>query len=145
MLSYIHKMNIKNSSNRFGELSHVEGGAALNNQNKIQKYDICEVALPQAQPGSSIQGGTRPVVIVSNNKCNQHSPVVSIVPLTSKPKRWLPTHVDLRGFGLTADSTALCEQITSIDRNLITRSIGHITSVRVQDLIDHALRVQIAA
>ena len=46
MLSYIHKMNIKNSSNRFGELSHVEGGAALNNQNKIQKYDICEVAIP---------------------------------------------------------------------------------------------------
>ena len=145
MLSCIHKMNIKNSSNGFGELSHIEGGTALNNQNKIQKYDICEVALPQAQPGSSIQGGTRPVVIVSNNKCNQHSPVVSIVPLTSKPKKWLPTHVGLRGFGLTADSTALCEQITSIDRNLITRSIGHITSVRVQDLIDHALRVQIAA
>lgn len=124
---------------------NTEGGVALFNQNQIKKYDICEVALPQAYPGSSIQGGTRPVIIVSNNMCNQHSPVVSIVPLTSKSKKRLPTHVNLWGFGLATDSTALCEQITSVDKHLITKSIGHISSEVVQSLIDRALRIQIAA
>jgi mRNA-degrading endonuclease toxin of MazEF toxin-antitoxin module len=30
------------------------------------------------------QSGIRPVVVVSNNKANQHSPIITVVPLTSK-------------------------------------------------------------
>lgn len=41
------------------------------------------------------QSGIRPAVIVSNNRANEHSPVITVVPLTSKiyKKRMLPTHV----------------------------------------------------
>lgn len=30
------------------------------------------------------QSGIRPAVIVSNNRANEHSPVITVVPLTSK-------------------------------------------------------------
>ena len=34
--------------------------------------------------GSCEQGGIRPAVIVSNNKANANSPVITVVPLTTK-------------------------------------------------------------
>lgn len=44
---------------------------------------------------SNKQCGIRPAVIVSNNRANEHSPVITVVPLTSRTykKRSLPTHV----------------------------------------------------
>ena len=39
-----------------------------------------------------IQSGARPVVIVSNNLCNDNSSVLLAVPCTTKPKKNLPTH-----------------------------------------------------
>ena len=35
-------------------------------------------------PGTSLQSGIRPVVVVSNNKANTYSPVVTVVPFTSR-------------------------------------------------------------
>ena len=32
----------------------------------------------------SVQGGIRPVVVVSNNRCNQYSSVITVVPLSTK-------------------------------------------------------------
>ena len=44
--------------------------------------------------GSSKQSGLRPAVVVSNNKANRHSPVVTVVPMTTKTRKtFLPTHV----------------------------------------------------
>ena len=34
--------------------------------------------------GSCKQGGFRPVLVVSNNRANEHSPVITIVPLTAR-------------------------------------------------------------
>lgn len=40
------------------------------------------------------QYGIRPALVVSNNQANQYSPVITVVPLTSRiyKKRFLPTH-----------------------------------------------------
>ena len=62
--------------------------------------------------GSEQRGG-RPAIIVSNDKCNQHSPVVEVVYLTTAPKSTLPTHVTVRS--VPRVSTALCEQVHSVD------------------------------
>ena len=61
---------------------------------KIERGDILMVNLGQV-PGTSLQSGIRPVVVVSNNKANTYSPVVTVVPFTSRvyKKRYLPTHV----------------------------------------------------
>ena len=43
------------------------------------------------------QGGKRPAVIVSNNVGNAVSPMVEVLPLTTKRyKSTLPTHVDFK-------------------------------------------------
>ena len=34
-------------------------------------------------PTTSVQGGVRPVIVVSNNKANTYSSVITVVPLTS--------------------------------------------------------------
>lgn len=58
------------------------------------------------------QHGVRPAIIVSNDIGNNHSPIVEVVWLTSKEKKPLPTHVEIRGCG-----TALCEQIHTVDKS----------------------------
>ena len=50
---------------------------------KIERGDILMVNLGQV-PGTSLQSGIRPVVVVSNNKANTYSPVVTVVPFTSR-------------------------------------------------------------
>ena len=46
----------------------------------IHQFDIWFAHLPMRED-SHVQGGRRPVIIVSNNAANKHSPIVSIVPL----------------------------------------------------------------
>ncbi len=48
----------------------------------------------------SEQAGTRPVLVVSNDVGNQYSPVIVIVPITSRRigKKQLPTHVEVKEY-----------------------------------------------
>ena len=43
------------------------------------------------------QCGVRPALVVSNNRANENSPVVTVVPLTARvwKKKYLPTHVQI--------------------------------------------------
>ena len=76
--------------------------------------------------GGSIQDGIHPVVVVSNEKCNTHSPVISVVSFTSQEKPHIPTHIYVgkEGNGLTKDSTALCEQILTINKDCLIEFMG---------------------
>ena len=84
----------------------------------------------------SEQHSGRPAIIVSNAECNENSSVVEIVFLTCKHKRPLPTHVKIESMGRR--STALCEQITSIDVSRLGDYKGHITDEEMHQ-IDMAL------
>lgn len=61
--------------------------------------------------GSEQEAG-RPGVVVSNDKNNESSGTVEVVYLTTAPKKDLPTHVTIHSTG--RDSTALCEQISTV-------------------------------
>jgi len=111
---------------------------------EYKKFDICMVELSEPESGSYVQGGYRPAVIVSNDMCNKFSPVMTVVPLTSQRKKYLPTHVNLCGFGLRGSGIALCEQVTTIDKTQITKKIGHIHDKGVQNAINRAVCTQIA-
>ena len=94
---------------------------------KIERGDILMVNLGQV-PGTSLQSGIRPVVVVSNNKANTYSPVVTVVPFTSRvyKKRYLPTHVFINCYemvGLKRHGLVLAEQITSIDVQSIIQNV----------------------
>ena len=76
---------------------------------KIQRGDILYADLGVQYQGS-MQGGMRPVVVVSNNKANKHSTVITVVPLSTKiyKKQSLPTHVFISAYkaeGLEQHST----------------------------------------
>ena len=112
---------------------------------KIERGDIliCDLGY---FPNSSIQDGVRPVVVVSNNKANQYSPVITVVPLTCRihKKRYLPTHLFIHKddqTGLNRHSMALAEQVTSIDHRSVVSEVGRVDET-VMEEISKAVGVQ---
>ena len=89
----------------------------------------------------SEQAAGRPAIIVSNEMCNTHSPVVEVVFLTTRPKTDMPTHVTIRSTAKV--STALCEQITSISVERLGECAGVCTSQEM-DAIDKALCISLS-
>lgn len=87
------------------------------------------------------QRADRPAVIVSNDKCNEHSGVLEVVFLTTKPKKPLPTHVLVKE-DPARPSTVLCEQITSVDVGRFSDYIGTLTEEEMLE-VDKALAVSL--
>lgn len=85
--------------------------------------------------GSEQRSG-RPAIIVSNPECNEHSPAVEVVYLTCQYKKPMPTHVRIESIGRR--STALCEQITSVDVSRLGDYKGHLTEKEMEQ-VDVAL------
>lgn len=95
---------------------------------------------------SNKQCGIRPAVIVSNNRANEHSPVITVVPLTGRThkKRFLPTHVFIpKSCGLNKNSLALAEQVEAVDKKNLREKRGHISDTAVMDRIIRAIQIQI--
>lgn len=80
--------------------------------NDIKRGDVWFIEYEKTN--GSEQSGYRPAIIVSNDIGNHYSPVVEVVWLTTADKKPLPTHICIR------NSTALCEQITTIDKKRLT-------------------------
>lgn len=86
---------------------------------------------PYLTEGSEQRAG-RPAIIVSNDLANRHSSVVEVVYLTTQPKTDLPTHVTIRS--TNRESTALCEQITSVSKDRIGSFLCSVTRDEIQRL-----------
>lgn len=94
----------------------------------------------------SEQGGTRPVLIISNDVGNKHSPTVIVAPITSRvhTKTKLPTHTSVKDFdGLDKDSIILLEQIRTIDKQRLKQYIGMIPD-NLMARVDKALAISIS-
>ena len=103
--------------------------------------EIWYANLPMKE-GSSIQGGNRPVVIISNDVCNEVSSVITVAPLTSRMKRLnLPTHavIDTPDGG---QSVILAEQIMTIDKSCLNNRLGRIKD-RDMEKIETAILEQL--
>ena len=83
--------------------------------------DIVIASLPCGE--GSVQGGTRPCIVLGNIKALKNSPVCQVIPLTSKPKHYIPPHVMISAPGLQTVSIALCEQILTITKDNIVRKV----------------------
>lgn len=109
-----------------------------------RRMDIFMAELREDSEGS-LQSGTRPVLIVSNEKANQFSPIITIVPLTSNTKkRNLPTHVRIEQCGLECPSIALAEQIASINKNQLRRKMGSIRTTIYERRVNQAIGIQLS-
>ena len=104
----------------------------------IERGDIIYVET-YYQEGSEQKAG-RPAIIVSNDRCNESSPVVEVVYLTTQNKNYLPTHVYIRS--ATKPSIALCEQIHSISKSRLGDYVSTCTEDEMKN-IDIALAVSL--
>ncbi|MCI8508474.1 MAG: type II toxin-antitoxin system PemK/MazF family toxin [Lachnospiraceae bacterium] len=112
---------------------------------KIQRGDILFANLGRYQ--GSVQGGNRPVVVISNNRVNRYSTVITVVPLSTKvgKKKNLPTHVFVPASsvgGPEHDSIALCEQVISLDVENVQERIGRLEQ-GLLDKVTEAVQIQI--
>ena len=94
---------------------------------------------PKDYTGSE-QGGGRPAIIVSNDVGNEYSQVVEVVFLTTREKKPLLTHVAINS--AKYPSTALCEQIDSVDKERIGGYINEISQAEMKN-IERALLVSL--
>lgn len=96
----------------------------------IERGDIYYIR-PFSTTGAEIWTG-RPAVVVSNNRFNLASGVVEVVYLTTQPKNELPTHVTIRS--APRESTAVCEQISSVVLERVGTYAGHVTEAEMAQL-----------
>lgn len=77
------------------------------------------------------QGGIRPCVIVSNNIGNEVSPVIKVLPITTKRyKSAQPTHVHFNKDevnGLLKDSTVEAESTWVVNKWQVKKTLGQFT------------------
>lgn len=86
---------------------------------------------------------TRPVVVVQNDLGNLHSPTVSILPLTSQSKKWMPTHSTLyKTLCLASVSMVLAEQVTTISKERFIKYIGKVEKSEMAE-INNTIMVQL--
>ena len=96
--------------------------------------DVYYVERFGTQVGCEQRSG-RPGIIVSNDENNRHSSAVEIVYLTRAQKTDLPTHVTIRSAKF--ESTALCEQVTTVSVERLGNYIGRCTK-------DEMFKVEVA-
>lgn len=102
-----------------------------------RRMEIWYASLPLDRR-TSVQGGNRPVVIVSNDICNEKSNAVTVAPVTRQIKHMeMPTHVLI----MDGTSMVLAEQIMTIDKRFLDRRIGDCKGQESQ--IEKALMEQI--
>ena len=93
----------------------------------------------------SEQGGRRPCLVIQNDVSNAFSPVVIVAAITSRPaKRARPTDVSIAAgvSGLDRPSRVLLNQLRTVDKSRLGRSLGHLTEIEL-DQVDQAIRISL--
>lgn len=105
-------------------------------ERKVQRGDIYFAKLGKTK--GSVQGKSRPVVVLQNNIGNKHSPTLIVATITSKTrkKRNLPTHVLFCVDKLPRRSVVQLEQITTIDKKQLVRFICTMPKETMQQIDD---------
>ena len=66
-----------------------------------------------------------------------------VIPLTSKEKRSMPTHLWIEGFGLKGRSLILGEQITTVSKMQVKNIVGRITDDEIIDKINKIIQISL--
>lgn len=104
-----------------------------------KRGDVVLVDLPRIS--GSVQYGQRPCVIIQNDVGNIHSPVLIVVPCTTKSKADLPTHAKFK-IGATRN-IALCEQIITVAKSDILTKMKTLNCYDMRE-VNRALKVSLS-
>lgn len=88
----------------------------------------------------SEQGGTRPVLVVQNNKGNRYSSTTLVAAMTTRVKSPLPTHVAVK-IG-DVNNTILLEKLREISK---ARLVSHVCTLSEEQMakVDTALKISL--
>jgi len=86
----------------------------------------------------------RPALVISNNKNNQYSSTVTLIPITSSIERIYPFEVFIskKDSGLPFDSKIKCNQIRTVDMLRLFKLIGEI-SIEIIKKVEDALLIHV--
>ena len=109
----------------------------------IKKYpERGEIYLVCLDPtiGSEINK-TRPALIISNDINNQVAETVTVIPITSSTETVYPFETLLysQESGLSQNSKAKCNQIRTIDKKRLLKSIGKVSIKKLKEVEDSLL------
>lgn len=118
-------------------------------QQTVQRFEIWFAELGDHY-GSSVQSGSRPVLVISNDVANRFSSTLTVIPLTTVQKKLnLPTHIQIaeadcqmiNDHAYLRNSVALAEQVTTIGKNALLNKLGSLTSTAKQREVEQAIAV----
>ena len=118
-------------------------------QQMVQRFEIWFAELGD-HFGSSVQSGSRPVLVISNDVANRFSSTLTVIPLTTVQKKLnLPTHIQIaeadcqmiNDHAYLRNSVALAEQVTTIGKNALLNKLGSLTSTVKQREVEQAIAV----
>ena len=89
---------------------------------------------------------TRPVVIVSNDAANHAAVLVTVLPITSNVSRIFPFEVKLLATdtGLSKDSKAMAQQVRTLDKGRLAKSVAGHVPANLMLQVDAALRLHLS-
>ena len=93
--------------------------------------------------GSEI-GKVRPAVVISNDRNNEYSNTITVLPITSKVHDVYPFEVFLSKevYKLTTDSKIKCNQIRTLDKSRLIRTICHLSPSTMKE-VEQALLIHL--
>ena len=108
-----------------------------------ENYKIGDIYWVNLSGQGHVQNGWHPGIIVQCDAGNKYSETTVVVPITSKNKTKLPTHIEIKGDskGLKNNSVILAEQIRTIDKSRLKEKIGHIDDNTIINKLNNALGV----
>jgi len=110
----------------------------------MKRGDVFYADLDPTQ-GSETQK-TRPVLIVSNDAANRAAALVTVLPLTSNVSRVFPFEVQLlaSSTGLSKDSKAMAQQVRTLDKGRLAKSVAGHVPAELMAQVDAALRLHLS-
>ena len=111
-------------------------------EREIHRGDIFWCPVMEINAGGELfVGSPRPVIIVSNDIFNATSGNVTVVPVTTKEKKPLQTHVEISVNQISG--TALCEKVSIATKDNLGYFCGSVSGDKIEE-IDKALCFQLS-
>lgn len=108
-----------------------------------KRGDVIFVRFPEDALGSE-QKGTRPAVILQNDRGNERSTTLVVAAICTQRKKLYPMHYILQDDegGVKKGNVVLCEQVKTIDKQRILRKLGSLSTATMA-AINEKLRIEL--
>ena len=115
-----------------------------------RQFDVVWVDLPEIVGDLHTQKGRHPAVILSSNSNNKNNSNITVIPISSRinKARHLSTHLYLnleaaKRLGLYKESVIQAENTMPVDKSMIKKIVGHVSSNELKEAIKRIVNAYI--